>query len=96
MCGPSENCYGPHRLGIRLNLMRLIRIAALSGLALIILGYLFSALPNYLASLTDPPGWIIDRPFYQPAGFAMVAGFLVLLGSAVAMAVTFVKAKLSR
>jgi len=71
-------------------------MVALSGLALIVLGYLFSVLPNYLASLTNPPGWIIDRPFYQPAGVAMVAGFLVLVGSVVAMAVNFLRAKLSR
>jgi hypothetical protein len=59
------------------------RRIALIGFALAILGFLWSAAPNYLASLNDPPGWIFDRPFYQPAVVPILIGFLMLVGSAI-------------
>jgi hypothetical protein len=72
------------------------RAAALVGLALIVLGYLYSALPNYLSSLTDAPGWVMDRSFYQPVAIPIIAGFLILIASLLAVIVNFAKARFSK
>jgi len=72
------------------------KIIALVGFALMVLGFLWSALPNYLASLTDPPGWIFDRPFYQPAVVPILIGILMLVASAVTVIIGFAKRRFSR
>ncbi|MBZ5673459.1 MAG: hypothetical protein LAP61_04370 [Acidobacteriia bacterium] len=72
------------------------RRIALVGFAIAILGFLWSAAPNYLASLNDPPGWIFDRPLYQPAVVPILIGVSLLVGSAVVVIVGFAKRKFSK
>jgi hypothetical protein len=67
-----------------------------TGFALVIVGFLWSALPNYLASLNDPPGWIFDRPFYQPAVVPILVGILLLVGSGVIVVVGLAKRRFSK
>jgi hypothetical protein len=66
------------------------------GFALAILGFLWSAVPNYLAILNNPPGWIFERPFYQPAVVPILIGVLMLVGSAVIVIIGSAKRKLSK
>jgi hypothetical protein len=47
-------------------------------------------------SLTDPPGWIFDRPFYQPAIVPVLIGILMLIGSAVLAVVGLAKRRFLR
>ena len=57
------------------------RSVALLGLALVVGGYLWSAIKNYLASRNDPPGWIVDRSVSVPGMFVILTGILLLIAS---------------
>lgn len=57
-------------------------IAATVGLVLFVAGLGWGAVYDHLQKLNDPPGWIMDRPFYPPAGIMANVGFY-LFGLAV-------------
>jgi len=68
------------------------RAVGLLGLALVVAGYLWSAIKNYLASRNDPPGWIVDRSISVPGMFVILAGILLLIASVmVALAVRIMR-----
>lgn len=52
---------------------------ALCGLLAFALGVVWMAVHEYVAKRTDPPGWIVDRPVYQPAAALSWIGWVVFL-----------------
>ena len=72
------------------------RLLGLSGTGMLLIGTLWSAVHNYIASRNDPPGWIVDRALYQPPVLVSLGGLVVLMCAASVALAKLVRKIISR